>query len=150
MRYKVGVKEIGTDDNLFNLLSLNTLSVGAYQGKYKTALEMLFLQSFQSAAKAFRVIDSPTRGVVVPYQEGDEIIKDLCRTPELEKEYKLLKKAQRYSVNLFQRDFDNLYKAGAIYEVQKGAGVFYLDKQYYSKDFGWSEEPVNPMEVQIV
>jgi len=150
MRYKVGVKEIGRDDDLFNLLSLNTLSVGAYQRTHKTAPEIVFPQSFQSAAKAFRVIDSPTRGVVVPYQEGDEIIKDLCRAPELEKEYKLLKKAQRYSVNLFQRDFDNLYKAGAIYEVQKGAGVFYLDKQYYSKDFGWSEEPVNPMEVQIV
>ncbi|WKZ38399.1 MAG: CRISPR-associated helicase Cas3' [Anaerolineales bacterium] len=150
MRYKVGVKEIGRDDDLFNLLSLNTLSVGAYQGTHKTAPELAFPQSFQSAAKAFRVIDSPTRGVVVPYQEGDEIIKDLCRAPELEKEYKLLKRAQRYSVNLFQRDFDNLYKAGAIYEVQKGAGVFYLDKQYYSKYFGWSEEPVNPMEVQIV
>ena len=95
------------------------------------------------------MIDSPTRGVVVPYQEGDEIIKDLCGAPELEKQHKLLKRAQRYSVNLFQHEFDKLAKMGAIHEVQDGTGVFYLDKQYYSADFGWSDEPVNPMEILI-
>lgn len=151
MRYKVGVKEIGRDDDLFNLLSINTDSVKAYKRTHQQAApEVEFPQSFLSAAKAFRVIDSPTRGVVVPYQEGDEIIKDLCGAPELEKEYKLLKRAQRYSVNLFQHEFDKLYKTGAIHEVQEGTGVFCLDKQYYSEKFGWSEEPVNPMEVQIV
>jgi CRISPR-associated endonuclease/helicase Cas3 len=150
MRYKVGVEEIGRDDDLFNLLSVNTGSVSAYQRSHKAVPEIVFPQSFLSAAKAFRVIDSPTRGLVVPYQEGDEIIKDLCGAPELEKQYKLLKRAQRYSVNLFQHEFDKLYKMGAIHEVQEGTGVFYLDKQYYSKDFGWSEESVNPMEVQIV
>ncbi|HXQ38604.1 MAG TPA: hypothetical protein VN843_31675, partial [Anaerolineales bacterium] len=135
----------GRDDDLFNLLSINSLSVKAH----RTAPEIQFVQSFQSAAKAFRVIDSPTRGVVVPYQEGDEIIKDLCGASDLDKEYKLLKKAQRYSVNLFRHKFEKLEKAGAIHEVQKGAGVFYLNKEYYSKDFGWSDEPVSSSEVLI-
>lgn len=145
MRYKVGVDDIGRDDDLFNLLSINSLSVKAH----RTALDIQFVQSFQSAAKAFRVIDLPTRGVVVPYQEGDGIIKDLCGASDLEKEFRLLKKAQRYSVNLFRHEFEKLEKAGAIHEVQKGTGVFYLNKEYYSNDFGWSEEPVSGAEVLI-
>ena len=145
MHYKVGVSDIGRDDDLFNLLSINSLSVKAH----RTAPEIQFVQSFQSAAKAFRVIDSPTRGVVVPYQEGDEIINDLCGASDLEKEFRLLKKAQRYSVNLFRHEFEKLEKAGAIHEVQKGVGVFYLNKEYYSKDFGWSDEPVSSAEVLI-
>jgi CRISPR-associated endonuclease/helicase Cas3 len=160
MRYKVGADSpVGRDDDLFNLLSMNTLSAQAYQRIHQTAPEIVFPQSFQTAAKAFRVIDSPTRGVVVQYkkkgkkdseEDGEELVKDLCGAHELEKQYKLLKKAQKYSVNLFSHEFDKLAKTGAIREVQEGAGVFYLDERYYSKDFGWSDEPVTDMKVQIV
>jgi hypothetical protein len=34
----------------------------------------------------------------------------------------------------------------AIREVQEGVNVFYLDQQYYSDKFGWSEEIVNDMD----
>jgi CRISPR-associated endonuclease/helicase Cas3 len=155
MRYKVGADTVGRDDDLFNLLSTNNLSVEAYKRINQAAPEVVFPQSFQTASKAFRVIDSPTRGVVVQYkkkgkkdgeEDGEELVKDLCGAHELEKQYKLLKKAQRYSVNLRQHEFDNLAKMEAIHEVQEGTGVFYLDKQYYSEDFGWSDKIVNDME----
>jgi CRISPR-associated endonuclease/helicase Cas3 len=103
MRYKVGADTVGRDDDLFNLLSTNTLLVEAYQGIHQAAPEVVFPQSFQTASKAFRVIDSPTRGVVVQYkkkgkkddeEDGEELVKDLCGAHELEKQYKLLKKAQ--------------------------------------------------------
>ncbi len=151
MEYKVGVKSpAGQEDTLFNLLSTNTLSMKTYQRVNQASLDLAFFQAFQTAAKKFRVIDSPTRGVVVQYgDEGKEIVADLCGVPELEKQYKLLKRAQRYSVNLFQYEFDRLYEKGAIHEVQKGAGVFYLDKEYYSENFGWSDEPVSGAEVLI-
>jgi CRISPR-associated endonuclease/helicase Cas3 len=157
MRYKVGADSpVGRSDDLFNLLSVNTSSVCEYVRIYQTTPDIIFPQSFLSAAKAFRVIDSPTRGVIVQYkrkdkkeneEDGEELVKDLCSTQELEKQYKLLKKAQRFSVNLFPHEFDKLIKLGAIYEIQKGTGVFYLDKQYYCKEFGWSEEIVNSMEL---
>lgn len=67
----------------------------------------------------------------------------------IRKEYKLLKRAQRYSVNLFAYQFDKLSKIGAIREVQPGAGIYYLDEQYYSKEFGWSDEPVSGMRLLI-
>ena len=69
---------------------------------------------------------------------------------ELEKEYRLLKRAQRYSVNLFAHEFKRLLGFGAIHEVQDGAGVYYLDPQHYSDDLGWSDEIVNDMEFHCV
>jgi CRISPR-associated endonuclease/helicase Cas3 len=151
MNYPVKANSpVGRSDDLFSLLSQNTLSTDAYKGIHRSAPEILLRQSFQSAAREFHVIDSPTRGVVVPYKEGDEIIKDLCGAFALEKQGKLLKQAQRYSVNLFAYQFDNLVKAGAINEVQEGTGIYYLDSQYYSEEFGWSDKPVGDMKVLIV
>ena len=123
----------------------------AHQRIHQAAPEIAFRQSFQTAAKAFCVIDSPTRGVIVQHGDaGKELVADLCSIPELEKQYKLLKKAQRYSVNVFNHEFEKLAKEGAIHEVQVGTGVYYLDERYYSKDFGWSNEPVNKMRLQTV
>ena len=141
---------VGHDDDLFNLLALNTLAEKAHERRYHAKPELELKQSFQTAAREFRVIDSVTQGVVVPYADGKEIISALCGAAELEREYKLLKRAQRYSVNLFAHEFRRLAQARIIQEVQEGAGVYYLDEQYYSQDFGWSEEIVNDMSFQCV
>ncbi len=140
-------KEIGRDDNLFNLLSLNNFSIQAFQRINKNNLPSIPLkQSFQSAAKAFYAIDSFTRGVIVPFgKEGEDIINELCDAEMLEKQYKLLKSAQRYSVNLFPNDFEEMEKKKAIREVQKDSGIYYIDYQYYSNEFGWSKEIVTEM-----
>jgi CRISPR-associated endonuclease/helicase Cas3 len=152
MRYPVTAKSvIGHDnDDLFNVLAMNTVALKAYQHINNTNPGTAFFQSFQSAAKTFKVINSATRGIVVPYlQEGDNIITELCSTPLLEKQFKLLKQAQRYSVNVFPNKFQSLLKIGAIHEVQAGSGIYYLGKQYYHKDFGWSEEIANRMDTSI-
>ncbi|GAB4427445.1 MAG: hypothetical protein Kow002_16460 [Anaerolineales bacterium] len=151
MRYPVSKNSsIQKDDNLFNLLSMNEVSVKAHKETHQGAApEILMRQSFKSAAGEFRVIDSPTRGVVVPYGEGKEIITELCSAFALEKQGKLLKQAQRYSVNLFDHQLRKLLEAGAVHEAQEGEGIYYLDEQYYSEEFGWSEEPVNDMKTLI-
>lgn len=144
MSYPVDANSpVGRDDNLFNLLSRNTIATQIYQRNHQTPLDIVLRQSFQSAAEAFHVIETMTRGVIVPYEVGKIIITELCGAQELKKQFKLLKKAQRYSVNLFTYQFDNLLKSRAIQEVQPGAGIFHLNELYYSKEFGWSEEPVS-------
>ncbi len=151
MAYPVGKDSpVGREDDLFNLLSTNTVSVSAYQRITHSAPTLPFKQSFQTAAKAFQAIDSNTRGVVVPYhEEGIQIVTELCGAYDLELQYKLVKRAQRYSVNLFAYEFDQLAKQGAIREVQKDAGIFYLDAQYYDEQFGWGDEAANPMPLII-
>ncbi len=147
--YPVGKNSsFGRDDHLFNALSVNELAKAAYQASQRADPDMLLRQSFRTANEEFCVIDSPTRGVIVPYGDGDKIITKLCGAFGLEKQGKLLKQAQRYSVNLFDRQLNDLLKIGAIQQVQD-AGMYYLDKQYYSKEFGWSVEPVSDMDVLI-
>ncbi|MBI9047430.1 MAG: CRISPR-associated helicase Cas3' [Anaerolineaceae bacterium] len=151
MSYCVNKKSaIGREDDLFNLLSINTLSVEEYQKNNQSVPDIPFKQAFQSASKLFAVIDQNSRGVIVPYgDQGGELIKDLCATQDIKNQFKLLKKAQRYSVNLYTYEFEKLTLMKVINEVQPGAGIFYMDSQYYSNEFGWSNEPVNDMDTLI-
>ncbi|MEW6083895.1 MAG: CRISPR-associated helicase Cas3' [Chloroflexota bacterium] len=151
MNYPVDAKSsVGRNDDLFTLLSANELSTKAYKATHQdTAPDILLRQSFRTANGEFRVIDSLTRGVIVPYKDGEKMITELCGAFGLEKQGKMLKQAQRYSVNLFDHQFRELLKAGAIQEVQEGAEVYYLDKQYYSDEFGWSDRPISDAEILI-
>lgn len=150
MEYPIGSNSsIGRDDTLFRLLSTNDLSVNAYRAKHNQEPPLLLRQSFYSAAKEFRVIESPTFGVIVPYgEEGLAIINALCSKSEIYRWAKFLRKAQMYSISLFQNQFHELLQAKAIYETE--SGIYYLDQQYYSEEFGWSDTPISGMDVLIV
>ena len=79
MAYSVSSKDIGHDDNLLNLLSVNTLSVEAYKRGNKCTPILSLRAAFKSAGNIFKVIDAPTEGIVVPYEnEGRRIIGELC------------------------------------------------------------------------
>lgn len=137
---------VGRADDLFNLMSLNSISVAEYNRVHNASPSIPLKQSFQSAAKAFHAIDSPTRGIIVPYgKEGEDIINQLCDVVMIEKQYKLLKAAQRFSVNLYPYELEDMGKKNAIREVQKDSGIYYMDYQYYSNEFGWSREIVTEM-----
>lgn len=155
MCYPVTSKSvIEREDNLFNLLSINNVTIKNYcRNNHDTWSTIPLKQSFQSAAKAFNAIDSPTRGIVVPYcEKGKKLINQLCAIDRLKKPrfwFKLLKMAQRYSVNLYPYIFDDLHKQKGIHEVQKDTGIYCLDTEYYSDEFGLSKEIVNEMEISI-
>lgn len=150
MCYPVNEKSVvGRVDNLFELLSTNSVSVQEYQRKNNSSSPPIPIrQSFMAAAKAFQAIDSPTRGVIVSYgEEGERIINELCAATNLGEQYRLLKEAQRYSVNVLPYIFNKLLEQKIIHEAQKGTGLFYLDKQYYSDEYGISVSPVKEMEL---
>jgi len=145
MDYPIVARDFGRDDTMLNIMSINDKSVSEYtrinNGK---SPEYYLRQSFMSAAKAFKTIDAPTQGVVVPFgKEGKEIINDLCSQFMVERQYDLLRNAQQYSVNLFPNIFEQLQKDDAIFEVQKGTGIFYLIDEYYSDEFGLLDERGN-------
>ncbi len=144
MSYKLSAKKVGYDTTLLDLLSENAINVGAYKDHNKIPL---LQQSFKTASNAFQAIDAPTRAIIVPYGEGKNIIAELCRVAKdfnLKLYYELLRKAQRYSVNVFPNVCKKLKDAKASYEIQN-EGVFYLDERYYSEEFGLSTEPVTLM-----
>ncbi len=143
---KAGRNGITRDDSLLNMLSENTMAV-ASAGRVPVNY---LRKSFMSAAEAFQAIDAPTQGVIVPYEDGKDVISDLSAAFEVERQFELLKRAQQFTVNVFPHVMRRLQKENAVHEVQKGTGILYLDSRYYDKEFGLSEYPVNLMEMHDV
>jgi CRISPR-associated endonuclease/helicase Cas3 len=68
MDYPVSAQTVGRDDTLLNLLSVNSLAEEEFRRNHNRAAPNIYLrQSFMSAARAFKVIDAQTRGIIVPY-----------------------------------------------------------------------------------
>ena len=137
MDYQLDNNTIGRDDTLLNLLSDNKLNSG-------NKAPLFLKQSFKTAGDAFKAIDAPTYSVIVQYGEGKALVNRLCgvnKKFDAADYYACLKKAQKYSVNVFPNVWRKLIERDAIIEIQ-GEGVFYLDECYYSPEFGLSTEPV--------
>jgi CRISPR-associated endonuclease/helicase Cas3 len=154
MSYTVSVNDIGRDDTLLDLLSTNPKSLAEFSrtnGNEAQKGNIVLPQSFRSAGKAFKAIDAPTQGIIVPHgKEGKSLIVEFCSAFMIEKQYELLKRAQRFSVNVFPNVLKKLNDEQAIHEVQQGTGIYYLDEQYYSNDFGVCLEVVSPYEPKII
>ena len=151
MDYSVSPPTAARNDSLLNMLSGNDLAVDDYKQQRRSAPPIPLRQAFMSAAKAFHSIDAPTQGVIVPYGvEGHELVADLCASFQPERHFDLLRRAQQFSVNVFPHEFDALQRAGAVAPIDQGAaksiGIYHLNPQFYSKDFGLSMTPVTPME----
>jgi CRISPR-associated endonuclease/helicase Cas3 len=148
MSYAISRKELGRDDTLLNLLSLNSEAVNEFARVHRKAPALHLRQSFMAAGKAFKAIDTPTQGLIVPYgSEGKELVNDLCAAYQPENEYELLRRAQQFSVNVFPVLFYTLSKAHAIREIRATTGIYYLtNARYYSEDFGLSDTPNGYME----
>jgi len=148
MEYPVSSRENGWDDTLLSLLSHNSLSIQEYKRTHNNEFPLLDIrQSFMTAGKLFKSIDAPTQGIIVQYGEvGKSLVSQLSAAFEVEKEYRLLHDAQQYSVNLFPHEFERLKEAGAVFPLQKGANIYYLDQKYYSEQFGISTESINKEE----
>lgn len=150
MDYPLAATECGRDDSILNLLSSNIYAKHEHYSRIGGKSGMHLHQSFMSAANAFKVIDAPTRGVIVPYgTKGQALVADLCAAFEVEKQINLLKRAQQYTVNVFPNVLSALVKAKAVHTIQDGVDILYLDSRFYSQEFGLVTEPIQPMEVLI-
>lgn len=149
MDYPVSAQTVGRDDTLLNLLSINSLAMDEYGRNHDTAPNIYLRQSFMSAARAFKVIDAPTRGIIVPYGEaGRMLINELCSAFEVEKQFGLLHRAQQYTVNVFPQDLERLQNAGVVHEIQENVDILYLsDARYYDESLGLIRMPQGTMEV---
>ncbi len=145
--------QLGASNNLINLLSVNHGHCLNKNVERKNMGKMPVLQqSFMSAAKAFKAIDAPTQAVIVPYGEkGREIINILNTGAKADFQtfYTALRRAQKYSVNVFPNTWKKLVNAQiALHEIEE-TGVFILDQRFYSDDFGVTTQEVNAMETMV-
>ena len=97
---------------------------------------------FETASKEFRLIDDCGITVYVNYGDSVKLMNELKR---LGPSYNLMKKLSKYSVSLYQQDFNTLCKSGQIEEVSEGIyfimkGVVYDSKIGLCFDNKWIDE----------
>jgi len=137
MSYTVTRDHGSREDTLLNMLGRNTLAVEDAAASSTMLARSELLQSFSSAAKLFQPITGATEGVVVPFRRaGEEIISALCSSRDLQTEWRLLRKAQQFTVAVFPDTLRRLHQAGALWEAQPDTGIFCLLPDHYDYNFG--------------
>lgn len=137
------------NDTLLNMLSSNTMAAAGYRPPAGCSHQIPLKQSFASAASLFQAIDASTRGVIVPYGEGREVITELSGKMDNPAGGKaLLRRAQFFAINVYPNIFNKLIKSNAVYEIN-GLGVWGLREEYYSQEFGLVHEAVTRLETEV-
>lgn len=146
-QYKQMIYPIDKQHNLLNLLSIGDVGANQNEQRVKDGRFPQLWQSFMTASKVFKAIDAPTKAIVVPYgKEGVALIVDFCgATAKDENFYKLVKKAQAFSINVFPFMFENLEKAGALTPIGD-TGVIVLDEKFYDDVMGLNPSGNSKME----
>ncbi len=140
-RLSFPVRHNGVSGSMVGLLSDNPKGYEAYgENNPGVNLPWPLFQAFGTAGKSFSVIDSPSIALIVPYQEGESIIKDLNGSISTMNEKALLRKAQLYSINIYQPRLCRLLEQGGVFSLPCGAYAL-LKEWYDGEKRGLMEEP---------
>ena len=121
---------------IFQLLSENPLAKEAFESKIgNNTAPLMFFQSFKMAARAFEVIPNNTVSIVVPFGDGEGLITVLNSGVSIKEKKILLKKAQRFSINVYGHMLRQLHAEGAIYPICENTMIA-LHKQFYDEETG--------------
>jgi len=125
------------DKSMYGILSGNNEAAYAFESRNGFKPKLMLRQAFKTAGNEFQVIDQNQTGIIVPYGEGGNLItliNGACNLSEL-KQY--LKRAQQFSVNLFDTDIKKLDAMGGIIKLKDGA-ILALRSEFYNDDVGVS------------
>lgn len=89
---------------------------------------------FASVAEAFHLIDSLTKTVYIPLNEGAEYAQ---RVKNGEYSRSLLRKLGQYGVSVYEKHFNELYAAGALEQLPDGSAIL-MDTSLYDEKTGLS------------
>ncbi len=136
----------GKETTILDLLSDNSVSHSEYQRIHNNQdYKQPFSQAFETAWKEFGVIEKSTIGIIVPYNEGTDLIGRLAGLEKYDENYfselkLILNEAQQFSVNVYSNQLSNLVRDGLIREVIPDSEIYVLNDGFYSDEFGLSKE----------
>lgn len=100
-------------------------------------------QAFQLAGRLFQVFDENTTDVLVPYGKGRDIREYLISASRAygERDWETIRRnineAKKYSVSIYQYQFEQLEKLGAVTPLFEDS-VYVLSDGFYDEDIGLS------------
>ncbi|RJE85192.1 CRISPR-associated helicase Cas3' [Paenibacillus sp. 1011MAR3C5] len=105
--------------------------LAAYYQEREEELNLYCLHSYGTAADHFEVIKNQTTSVIVPYNdEARELIADLNGDGTIEQFSQWLRKAQQYTVNLWEHEKRELNANKGIESLQDGKVLVLLESAY--------------------
>lgn len=110
-----------------------------YIGKHNKQNPLISSSSLKTAAQKFEVIKNQTKSVLVPYGEGKDIEIQLNSEENIPDLSEIIKKAQAYSINVYNYELDKLESEGAI-TVFKEDIILILKEAYYDTEYGLQME----------
>ncbi len=123
------------DSDLFDYLSCNTFNTQNMSTRYS---DITMRQAFKTAGEKFEVFDNAQASVIVPYEEGREIINEVLSDRfaiDISWAKQILKSAKEYVVSLYDYQVKRLNELGAIY-LDCSKTVLILNPDYYSSQVG--------------
>jgi CRISPR-associated endonuclease/helicase Cas3 len=110
---------------------------------------LFIANSYKTAAENFHVIDNITTSVIVPYEDGIEIIAELNSNGSIDDLTRLLRKAQQYTINLYKNEIDQLAGNGGLVSYFDGK-ILALKEGAYNKEFGLNIGNDSPLSLNII
>lgn len=137
MRVNKGQMEYPLDkgSTLMELLARNSEGRHDYESQKGRPYPLLMAQCFRTAGMRFRALDSDTITALVPYGAGKELIDQLLCAERLEECAALMRRMQRYMVNLYPYQIEKLKEEHGAAELPGGFG-WALDKRFYDERLG--------------
>lgn len=105
----------------------------AYQYKWNVNLPLVLTNSYQTAAKHFQVIDNPATSVLVPYESGKDYIALFNSHEEIEDLSEVIKRSQRYTVNVYEHELNELEANGQLEALMDGMILTVKEGAYNDK-----------------
>ncbi len=134
VRYLCHIKEMGGTSSV----CLADLLSNTYVNK-KDDEGYILHQPFQTVGENFKVFEQNTVDVLVPYENGKDLIQQLevmqKERFDLVKFKKLIQQAQKYAVSIYEWQRKKLDKAGLLYFILDDR-VLALDGKAYRSDLG--------------
>lgn len=127
-----------TEYSLYDLLSDNRILVG-YGVKHEKYQPKPLNQAFKEAAEQFEAIVQNGEAVFVPRKEGHTLWEQIQRQQDINEYKRLLKKAQKYVVNVDKQLFQKLAEKGVLHRDEK-MNMYVLNEMYYHEKKGLSSE----------
>lgn len=114
---------------------LSRLLGNAGQEKVKYILK----QPFKTVARKFKVFDNETVDVIVPYNNGIDIIQRLRNLEDYKEEIwelkEIIREAKPYTINVYNHQIKKLSEYGWLEEFFDGK-IFALNEEMYSEKYG--------------
>ncbi len=120
--------------SIYNCLSNNPLDIQAYKDRHCAESYIGLPAAFETAARAFAVIDKGQSGIVVPYGDAMELVCEFGKSFDPTQKTRLLKHLQRYTVNVYPHTLEKLRGSGAIAAVEDA--FYLLSPDWYNNDQG--------------